>query len=74
METNQKNFLFKAATIVGSLLVLRVGWIALNMLGAYIAIFAVFSFFVILAALLVAPIPTAERLKQVVASVKSIFS
>jgi hypothetical protein len=74
MDSNQINFGFKCATVIVSILVLRVGWIALNLLGVYIAIFMVFSFFIIAVALFFAPTRTAARLKQVVSSVKSIFS
>jgi len=74
MDSNQKNFLFKSATIIGSLLALRVGWIVLDIAGVYIAIFSLLSFCVILAALLIAPTRTAARLKQALASAKSIFS
>lgn len=73
MNFNQDSFLFKAMVVVGSLLVLRVGWIAVNLFGGYIAIGILAVASITTVALICAPERIAGHLKRVVEAVRGIF-
>lgn len=73
MNFNQDSFLFKSMVVVGSLLVLRVGWIAVSLFGGYIAIGIVAIAGVTTLALVCWPERSAAHLKRVVAAVRGIF-